>query len=709
MYQGKDGFIWFYGIVEDRNDPLYLNRVRVRIFGAHDHDKQKIATPDLPWSDVMMPTTSPSLSGMGTSKHGLVEGSTVMGFYRDGKDQQDPVVIGSFVGIPQSFSRVDETIDDKGNRSFTQVTRKPSEGFNDPRLDTESSYEGTPDGPNPQHINRNTGLTLALDKSPRKSGQGSGVSYPKEEYLQFSDVNFLAQGDHKKYPIINLAKGEPDRDTYVQPVYPFNNVYESESGHVIEIDDTPDYERLHLFHRTGTRVEVDKDGTTIEKIVRNKYTLILGENKVKIQGAVDIEVGQSIAGNAIAAGGGVSKLSSDSVAEVIDAAGKFSDVTKTKLKDIGITDEQIAAVEKVQEAGEVTAELEAELESAGISKEQIEELKKEPIVSKLGSAIDSALSIFEDVEGEITDIENRIMNNAPISAIISLVEGVSEGNPGVESIIAQVSEAVPGLPTEALTSLTNEFNTLSNIFDNPTSLLTSDGIDALSNSVTAGIDSAKSLLSNIPGVSGEQLTKVSESLNNILGSASAGIESMTSVVTEKVSSAVTSVFGERAGEVVSEQMSNAISGAALGAIAGALGSALVNISVAGGAKIKTLGSANLISLGSINATATTGTNITTLAGATTVTTLAGALSLTAPTGPITITSPIINTTGVLNHIGAMNITGILTQQGVSNFTGLMTGTAITAPVIQSGAAFLASHTHPIPTGSSAGSTLIGVG
>ena len=57
----------------------------------------------------------------------------------------------------------------------------------------------------------------------------------------------------------------------------------------------------------------------------------------------------------------------------------------------------------------------------------------------------------------------------------------------------------------------------------------------------------------------------------------------------------------------------------------------------------------------------------------------------------------------------MNITGILTQQGVSNFTGLMTGTAITAPVIQSGAAFLASHTHPIASGSSAGSTLIGVG
>ena len=51
MYQGREGFTWFTGVVEDRNDPLFLNRVRVRIHGAHSHDKQLIATPDLPWSD----------------------------------------------------------------------------------------------------------------------------------------------------------------------------------------------------------------------------------------------------------------------------------------------------------------------------------------------------------------------------------------------------------------------------------------------------------------------------------------------------------------------------------------------------------------------------------------------------------------------------------------------------------------------------------
>ena len=108
QWQGKEGFYWFTGIIEDRNDPLYLNRVRVRIHGSHSHDKQFIATPDLPWSEVLMPTTTASLSGLGNTTHGLVEGSVVMGFYRDGKICQDPVIMGSFVGIPQSYYRIDE-------------------------------------------------------------------------------------------------------------------------------------------------------------------------------------------------------------------------------------------------------------------------------------------------------------------------------------------------------------------------------------------------------------------------------------------------------------------------------------------------------------------------------------------------------------------------------------------------------------------------
>ena len=41
--------MYHYGIVEDRNDPLKIGRVRVRIHALHTDDKQFISSADLPW------------------------------------------------------------------------------------------------------------------------------------------------------------------------------------------------------------------------------------------------------------------------------------------------------------------------------------------------------------------------------------------------------------------------------------------------------------------------------------------------------------------------------------------------------------------------------------------------------------------------------------------------------------------------------------
>ena len=60
-FLGRDGFIWFTGVVEDRDDPDKLGRVRVRCVGYHTDDVEKIPTADLPWSWVMMPTTTSAM------------------------------------------------------------------------------------------------------------------------------------------------------------------------------------------------------------------------------------------------------------------------------------------------------------------------------------------------------------------------------------------------------------------------------------------------------------------------------------------------------------------------------------------------------------------------------------------------------------------------------------------------------------------------
>ena len=88
-FMGLDGFIWFIGVVEDRNDPSKLGRVKVRCLGFHTEDKDEIPTETLPWAHVMHPVTDPSMQGMGSTPSFLVEGSWVVGFFRDADEKQE--------------------------------------------------------------------------------------------------------------------------------------------------------------------------------------------------------------------------------------------------------------------------------------------------------------------------------------------------------------------------------------------------------------------------------------------------------------------------------------------------------------------------------------------------------------------------------------------------------------------------------------------
>ena len=86
-------FIWFMGVVEDIDDPLKINRVRVRCIGFHSDNRSEVATEDLPWAPMMNSTTNMSAPV-------LNQGDWVVGFFIDGAKAQQPVVLGSITGIP---------------------------------------------------------------------------------------------------------------------------------------------------------------------------------------------------------------------------------------------------------------------------------------------------------------------------------------------------------------------------------------------------------------------------------------------------------------------------------------------------------------------------------------------------------------------------------------------------------------------------------
>jgi hypothetical protein len=109
-YLGKDGFIWWLGQVAppeswdiqekiDINSSKYSSswayRCKVRIIGYHTFNRNELPDKDLPWAHIMLGNTDGNAQGGLGKTHKLVGGETVFGFFLDGDDAQQPVVIGT--------------------------------------------------------------------------------------------------------------------------------------------------------------------------------------------------------------------------------------------------------------------------------------------------------------------------------------------------------------------------------------------------------------------------------------------------------------------------------------------------------------------------------------------------------------------------------------------------------------------------------------
>jgi hypothetical protein len=367
-FMGKDGFVWWQGVVEDRYDPLYLGRCRIRILGWHTEDKTDMPTESLPWAYPVQPITSAAQTGVGISPTGPVEGTWVVGFYRDGEQAQEPVFFGTLGGIPSLDSKI-----------------PPNEGFADPRGDTTGPVHPqlkklkgdaprnilTFDADDPErnipyppleikHYAGRADADAAIyptdpfkptnKKNLSAAAAGGSVSvvmeeqmtrstYPRTEHLGEPTTPREARGIAGT-PAVEYAKGihgqknknwaatggpagirkakkdiitdqppplgtgkiiesqgkwfEPRPTSLYGAVYPYNHVHLSESGHLTEIDDTPDNERLHRYHRTGTYEEIGSLGQRIVKVVNENYHMGLNDDHTSIKGNKYLNVTQTL-------------------------------------------------------------------------------------------------------------------------------------------------------------------------------------------------------------------------------------------------------------------------------------------------------------------------------------------------------------------------------------------------------------------------------
>ena len=165
-FLGKDGFIWWIGQVADpkvwRNDDSRVEgklssdgegrdpgtpidkeawgyRCKVRIIGYHSFDRNILSDEDLPWAHVLTSASdgAPGQGGFGKLPL-LVGGESVVGFFLDGEEAQQPVLMSCFhrtpavVNVPdgdpfQAFSGSTGRLEPTPTRQQMQTTGKISE------------------------------------------------------------------------------------------------------------------------------------------------------------------------------------------------------------------------------------------------------------------------------------------------------------------------------------------------------------------------------------------------------------------------------------------------------------------------------------------------------------------------------------------------------------------------------------------------------
>ncbi len=289
--------LFFIGVVENNVDERLEKRVQVRAFGVHGTVDQ-IPTEDLPWAILVYGSFDPNSPLPRINQF-------VFGMFLDGRDAQQPLVLGI---IPTQM---------------TEVVNPQVTGWG--------------------YIPEKNARILSVGSNPEDIGQPMNSKLERGENIEETYVLNQELSRIKNIPIAN------DGDTFEEPApaynseYPFNRVIET-SSHSIELDDTPGAERITIFHKSGSYISIDTNGTTVNKSIGDKYEIndthqhiyvggknivtIEGDSKVLVKGnkieEIEGDYQQIVHGNHILSVGGQLNLK-------LTANAAITGATKTKI------------------------------------------------------------------------------------------------------------------------------------------------------------------------------------------------------------------------------------------------------------------------------------------------------------------------------------------------------------------------------------------
>lgn len=227
----------YIGIVENNVDTEKLGRCQTRIFGKHTDDKSVLPTTDLPWAQCVF--TGPNISEQ--SDFTIPQNGDFVAVSFLDPEEQLPIILGS---IPKKLISLPDF----------------SIGFSDPNEEYPDSDHIDESGISRLARNENIDETIIQDKKDNvKTGVDCGTTTFNEPETQYDTI------------------------------YPNNRVINTKH-HIIELDDTSGKERVHIYHKTGTSIEMHPNGDEVEIIKAKKFLIIESDKNSYIGGNVNIHI-----------------------------------------------------------------------------------------------------------------------------------------------------------------------------------------------------------------------------------------------------------------------------------------------------------------------------------------------------------------------------------------------------------------------------------
>ena len=229
-FVGRDGFVWWVGQIAPQSTWVqnapdtninsvqeergFGQRYKVRIMGYHTATKTDLPDEQLPWATVMYPPTAGGGGRNCTQTANLSQGTFVFGFFLDGEDAQQPVIMGCI-----------------GYNDYTEVIQNlPMEGSNAAFMPWSGYVPGdmipqggltTPQSP----AQRNESVQVALSLKSKLNTDSTGACSPDRVPKPLATPSANSKS---KLPISNVQKKVQNAITQIQKLQ--KQIYNTSCG-----------------------------------------------------------------------------------------------------------------------------------------------------------------------------------------------------------------------------------------------------------------------------------------------------------------------------------------------------------------------------------------------------------------------------------------------------------------------------------------------